>query len=389
MFSRFSVKQKLQYGFGLIILLITLLSFISISSSLQTSSGFTNYREMARDSNLMGRVQANMLMVRMNAKDFFITGSHKDVVELNFYYEKVRTFIEEAQEEITDPKRAKAIDQIDIELKQYRTYFETVESLMNERNALVDQALNIEGKRIEQLLTRIMEEAYEDNITQNTFSTSAQVAGLALRNLLLARLYVNKFLKTNELSAVSRVTQEFNEMYGDFYKMQHNIQDPVRLQLLKDAFSKAKNYESAFYKVKEIIIKRNTIIANLNILGPEIATLTEDIKLEIKAVQDNMGPKLVIQNKKSIIINISIALITIIVAFFIATSLHRTIINPLEQLKKGTMSFWNFINNKQDSIDSIQINSNDEFAEIAETLNKNTQIIQKTLECSRNSGDAP
>ena len=389
MFSHFSVKQKLQYGFALIILLIVLSSTIAIFSSLQSSNGFTNYREMARDSNLMGRVQANMLMVRMNAKDFFITGSHKDVVELNFYYEKVRTFIEEAQEEITDPKRAKAIDQIDIELKQYRTYFETVESLMNERNALVDQALNIEGKRIEQLLTRIMEEAYEDNITQNTFSTSAQVAGLALRNLLLARLYVNKFLKTNELSAVSRVTQEFNEMYGDFYKMQHNIQDPVRLQLLKDAFSKAKNYESAFYKVKEIIIKRNTIIANLNILGPEIATLTEDIKLEIKAVQDNMGPKLVIQNKKSIIINISIALITIIVAFFIATSLHRTIINPLEQLKKGTMSFWNFINNKQDSIDSIQINSNDEFAEIAETLNKNTQIIQKTLECSRNSGDAP
>ena len=152
MFSRLSVKQKLQYSFGLIIILITISGYITISSSLQTSKGFTNYREMARDSNLMGRVQANMLMVRMNAKDFFFTGSHKDIVELNFYYEKVRTFIDEAQKEITDPRRAKAIDQIDIELKQYRAYFKSVESLMNERNALVEQGLDREGKRIEQVL---------------------------------------------------------------------------------------------------------------------------------------------------------------------------------------------------------------------------------------------
>jgi methyl-accepting chemotaxis protein len=36
---------------------------------------------MARDANLSGRLQANMLMVRMNVKEFIITGSYKDLQE--------------------------------------------------------------------------------------------------------------------------------------------------------------------------------------------------------------------------------------------------------------------------------------------------------------------
>jgi methyl-accepting chemotaxis protein len=34
---------------------------------------------MARDANLSGRLQANMLMFRMNVKDFIITRSYKDL----------------------------------------------------------------------------------------------------------------------------------------------------------------------------------------------------------------------------------------------------------------------------------------------------------------------
>ncbi|MCU7836767.1 MAG: hypothetical protein KZQ83_16150 [gamma proteobacterium symbiont of Taylorina sp.] len=379
MFSRLSVKQRLHYGFTLIILLIIISGYVSVSSSFNTAEQFTLYREMARDTNLMGRVQANMLMVRMNAKDFFFTGSHKDVVEFDFYYDKVRTFIDVAQQEINDPNRAKAIDEIDSELKQYRTYFRTVESFMNQRNALVEQGLNVEGKRIEQLLSKIMRQAHEDNVALDTFSTSAQVSGLALRNLLLARLYVTKFLETNELSAADRVTVEFNNMYADFYTMQHNIEDPIRLQLLKEAFSKARTYEATFYKVKNIILKRNVVIDSLNILGPEIAKLTEDIKLEIKAIQDSMGPELVIQNQRSMIMMVIISILSVVIGLFIAVSVPKMIIHSLEELKKGTLSFLDFLTHKTSTIEPISIRGKDEFSEIAAAINKNIQIVERVI----------
>ncbi len=64
-----NIKQKLTYGFGVITILIVLLGGMGWLSLNKASSGFGEYREMARDGVLMGRVQANMLMVRMNAKD--------------------------------------------------------------------------------------------------------------------------------------------------------------------------------------------------------------------------------------------------------------------------------------------------------------------------------
>jgi methyl-accepting chemotaxis protein len=385
MFSKLSVKQRLHFGFTLIILLIVASGYVSVSSSFSTAKSFTLYREMARDTNLMGRVQANMLMVRMNAKDFFISGSHKDVIEFNFYYDKVRTFIDEAQREISDPGRAKAIDDIDSELKQYQSYFREVESFMNQRKALVEQGLNMEGKRIEQLLSKIMQEAHQDNIEKDTFSTSAQVSGLALRNLLLARLYVIKFLKTNQLNAAQRVTVEFNNMYSDFYKMQHDIEDPIRLLLLKEAFEKSRVYEATFYKVKNIIFKRNVVIDNLNTLGPKIAKLTEDIKLEIKAVQDRMGPELVIHNKNSMIMTVLMSVLSIVIGLIIAVTLPKMIINSLDQLKKGTLSFLDFLNNKTSDIKPIIIKGDDEFSEIAATINENIKIVQ--LQIKEQSND--
>ena len=71
--------------FGLL-LLVAGFSYYIIDSS---SNTFTNYREMARDANLAGRVQANMLMVRMNVKDFIITGSNKDLKEYSDYYRRM------------------------------------------------------------------------------------------------------------------------------------------------------------------------------------------------------------------------------------------------------------------------------------------------------------
>ena len=59
---------------------------------------------------LAGRLQANMLMVRMNVKDFIITGSYKDLQEYADYYRRMSGFLAEAQVEIQKPERAAQIE---------------------------------------------------------------------------------------------------------------------------------------------------------------------------------------------------------------------------------------------------------------------------------------
>ena len=179
-----SIKTKFIMAFTVIFLLVGSLVVFVITSVNQSADGFSSYREMAKDSVLAGRVQANMLMVRMNVKDYLMTNSQKDIDEFNEYYNKTMTFVDEALTEIQKPSRAPKVKQIATDLQQYKTGFLQVVELFGQRNKIVNENLNVNGKKIEQLLTSVMESASADRD-----SKSALDVARSIRTLLLARLY--------------------------------------------------------------------------------------------------------------------------------------------------------------------------------------------------------
>ncbi|NQU65203.1 MAG: hypothetical protein HQ517_13100 [SAR324 cluster bacterium] len=100
MFKDMTLSRKLSLGFGFVLLLLAVVSLISFTTIESASKEFMTYRGLARDTNLMGRVQANMLMVRMNVKDFLITGSDKDKEEYAGYVKLTTGFMDEAKKSI-------------------------------------------------------------------------------------------------------------------------------------------------------------------------------------------------------------------------------------------------------------------------------------------------
>ena len=202
------LRGKLFLGFGMVLVLLGCIAVIGLLAIGNAKNGFTEYREMARDTNLAGRLQANMLMVRMNVKDFIITGSEKDIEQYGEYLEKMYMFLEQAQKDIQKKERAEKIDHVDSQVKEYEAAFEKVIAFMEERNRIVKEQLDIMGPRMEKNLTKIMETAEAENDIHVAFQ-----AGLAMRNLLLGRLYVVKFLDTNEQAAADRVLSEFADLH--------------------------------------------------------------------------------------------------------------------------------------------------------------------------------
>ncbi len=99
--------------------------------------GFIQYRELARETNLSGRLQANMLMMRMNTKDFIITASQKDIDEFHNYLGKMDEFIIEAKNMIRDGQRTEKISIISNKTKEYQAAFNKMTELCRERDHLV------------------------------------------------------------------------------------------------------------------------------------------------------------------------------------------------------------------------------------------------------------
>ena len=319
------LSAKLMLGFGSVLGLLLVLAAISFWALGNSSEGFSQYRELARDTNLSGRLQANMLMVRMNVKDFILTGSQEDLKQYDNYFSKMRKFLDEAISGIKAPERAGLIAKVDNEVKEYGEYFDKVKQLRVERNHYLNDVLNIAGPQIEQKLTRILETAERDNDM-----VAAVKAGHAMRDLLLARLYVVKFTENNSKDFVDRFGKEMAGFEQLLAELDRGLQNPERRRLLAEIIDLKDKYYAAFTALTKVIFSRNTITNNhLDLLGPSIAKNVEDVKLSVMAEQEILGPKLQAANSQAMMLAVAISLIAIAVGIITAALIIRTISRQL------------------------------------------------------------
>ncbi|HIP77866.1 MAG TPA: hypothetical protein EYH07_05325, partial [Kiloniellaceae bacterium] len=178
--SNLKISTRVFGGFGLILVMLTVIGVLSIYSLNFANETFSEYRTLARQANAIGRVQANLLMTRMNVKDFIITKSEKDRDEVFHFEEKTAALIDDALTLVVDPERRTLLEGMKGRMAEYKGHFENVVALNDQRNEIVNSTLNVIGPQIEKDLTAIMESAYRDGDAEAAFT-----AGMVLRNLLL------------------------------------------------------------------------------------------------------------------------------------------------------------------------------------------------------------
>ena len=329
--KQMTIGKKIGVGFAAVLALLTVVWAVAYEGLGSASKGFTHYREMARDTNLAGQLQANMLMVRMNTKDFLINGKKEDLVQFETYWEKMTKFQADAQKEIKDPQRTEKIDAVEAGLMAYHKGFDKVVYYMNQRDYLVHNVLDVNGPIMDRTLTEILTAAEQDNDTARALG-----AGLCLKHMLLARVYMLKFLDTNQVSAVDRVHEEFNQMQVQLERLKSEVKNTGMEQLLSKAVTAKSAYATAFDKLAEVIFKRNEIIQNtLDRIGPEVAANVDDVKLDIKEVQDMLGPQLMAANARSITIMTLVGSAAMLLGVFLAVVIVRGITKALGRLIDG------------------------------------------------------
>ena len=357
-------------GFATVLLLLTAVASVSFFTINDASGSFTDYRSLARDTNLMGRVQANMLMIRMNVKDFIITGSDKDKAQYDEYVEKTDQFVQRAQAEIKNPERAAMVDRIDSALKEYQSAFVKVQEAKDTRNELVYNNLDVKGPFMENTLTEILESAEQDGDTAASFRSA-----LAMKHLLLARLYMAKFLDSNTQEHANRVNAEFALMQENLDLLDKELQNPQRREWLAQVEEAKLVYTDSFNKLVQTIFDRNEVISStLDQLGPEIAQLVEDVKLSVKAEQDILGPKVQRENDQGIMIILAFTILAILLGILAAVVISRGITKPIALVVELATAIG-----KGDLQASVDIDQKDEIGKLAKTLQETVTRIREIV----------
>lgn len=370
MFKKMNLAMKIGGGFGIVILLLIIISLISWRGLSGVNDGFVTYRGLARDTNLAGRLQANMLMIRMNVKDFIITQSDKDLRQYEDYYEEMNGFLERAQKEIKNPERAEIIDEYSDDVVQYNKIFEQVVDFYRERDRLVRDVLVDVGPSMEKNLTRIMETAMVDNDAEAAYD-----AGIILRHMLLGRLYSQKFLDTNAKADEERVYAEFEEIFNKAEELKNELQNPERRALNEKVIEEADQYRKTFAKIAEDIYTRNDLITNnLDVMGPDMAENVEAVKLSVKQDQDELGPIVQAQSTNAVRIVLITTVIAVILAVLAAFLITRTITGPVTRV----VDFVDKLANG-DFTSRLDISQEDEIGTMSRALGKTVEGLGKMI----------
>lgn len=326
MLKNMKVSSLLAIGFGSVLFIMIIISIISFNGLGTAVDGFKEYRGLARDTNLAGRVQANMLMVRLYVKDFFNTGSPDSVVKYHERMKLAQELIAKAKTEIQKPERAKNVQVIVENLDEYQQFFEQVILMKAERDTLVKDGMDPNGLAMRKDLTEIMKTAYQDKDPE-----AAYYAGRIQEHVLLARLYAAKFLQDNQEASAERFHKEIGEEIDHLAAtLDKGLQNPERRRLFKSFMKARKIYNEKFNQVHNLIIKRNDIIKNqLDRMGPIIAEASEDVKLSVKKDQDILGPKVQKNNERASLTVIYTSIAGIVVALFLTWLIVFLIKRPL------------------------------------------------------------
>ncbi len=336
MFKTMTLGKKIYVGFSSILILLLIVGGLSYRGLRNSTDGFSTYRRYARNTTLVGRLQANMLMARLSVKNFIATGLKTDKENYANYFELMSGFVDEAQESIKDPKRAALIDNITENITEYDRGFDKVVEYKARRNNIVNNILNVKGPHMEKTLSSIMASADQDKDI-----TAAYHSGIALKHLLLARLYVMKYLDTNEQSASDRVHAELKNTQDEFDVLEKELNNATRRRQLQEVVDLKESYSTSFNELTSIIAGRNVIITDtLDRIGPIVAKDAEDVKLSYKQQQDELGPRLQAQNARSvtfIIITILLALgIGVVASILITKGINKTLTKIIDGLNAGS-----------------------------------------------------
>jgi len=383
MFKKMTVGKKIICGFALLLIFLAVVSVIAYRSLKHASDGFDAYREMARDANLAARLQANMLLMRMNVKDFLITHADKDFQDYQDYHKKMTSYLEEAKKEIHHPERAAKIKAVDADDDHYNQGFHKVKGLIQEREAEVKNIIDPQGVLIRKNLMEIMVSAEKDQDLQ-----AAYHAGLAMMHQLLARDYMTKFLDHGEKVQIDRVKQELSQFTIELDTLDKQLQNPQRRKLLAEVMESKGAYAKAVDKVEKNLFDTDKIVKDtLDRIGPEIAKLTEEVKHSIQEVQNKLGPELVADNDRSELEIMIIAIVALVSGVFLAWFIARSITGPLSRVIAGLSDGSDQVSSAATEVSSSSQSLAQGSSEQAAALEETSSSLEEMASMTRANAD--
>lgn len=333
-----SLVMRVYVGMGAMIALILVVGGFASFQTGGLARTFVEYRTTAKSSLLASYLAEDMFEARMASMKYRIDKTESNLQEVADNITEIVELKPELYAMLEGYPEQAGLDALAPLLAEYGTSMEHAFALQQEREVLVGETSAV-GLKARQQLSEVMESALQDNDAQ-----ASSVAGLAISNLLLGRLYLERFLVSNDAADSARSSQEIEAARVGLDRLMGELQNPRRRELTQATLADLDRFEAAKTEVTDVILARNAKYARMDEIGPEALALMEAAVDAIVVRQNTLGPAGVAMAQRSILVVsvfvIAGAVIGALLAFltgrFISTRLTR-ITRDMGELADGNL----------------------------------------------------
>ncbi|RZG17844.1 methyl-accepting chemotaxis protein [Pseudoalteromonas sp. CO342X] len=325
MLSKLRLSQQLSTSFGVMIVLMVALSSVAYIGLNGGYSNFVEYRSLARASNLASTLEANLLSLRINVLNYLKQQSKDDIEQFEQKVKLLHDALAEAKEALNQKESKQLIEKSETALVTYETAFREIMALYGRRNTVVHDGLDKIGPQMRKNISQLI----ESSIDMSDFEGLAAATHMQ-EKLLLGRLFVTKFLVSNQLNDYNRAMDELKQEKMFLTQSKSRFMNENAKNLLFDIEQSGERYLDGVREVQDIITERNRLITEvLNINGQNIAEYLARVKESIKERQDELGPIAQSESRKTVTIIIAVSVVVILLGCFLSWYITRLIKAPI------------------------------------------------------------
>ena len=334
MFKNFKISTKVFGGFAVVLALLVVISLTGALNLLKGNGSFMQYREIARQSLEAGNVQARMLETRVSMFRFLRTPSEENLAAVRTRAGATLELGEQFGKLFTEEEDKKAVATAVADMGAYLAAFEDVAKEQAKRDGLMNSVLNVKGPEMAENLNNIMQSAHDDND-----DVAANQAAIVQQNLLLMRLYMLKFVSSNEEAAFKRAVAESAATAKNLRTLRRELQNPTRRRLANETIEMHKAYDEGLKELHDSILARNALVSeHLDVIGPKVAKEMAHLQAEAEEAQRVLGPAASKGMENAVYVSAGVALVGVVLgivaAWVIGTGISRPITAMTDIMRK-------------------------------------------------------
>jgi len=250
------VGPRIYGGFALVLVVMLLLGAESLTglSVIERRSGA--FMELAEDARITGALKTSAVGSRLAAVDWLRRGDDQALQELRSRTEGLEATLGKVDAALQNPGRRLILAEVRTQVTAFTDGLRRLEGLEQRRAALAGM-IGETGPQVRQRLTTLIQQTAGDSRNARLVTAAAG----AQANLLLARLYMQRFLQYGAPADAERATTEFDVFtaaLGDLRRLAAG--NTPRLALLGEVETLAPRLRDSFAEVVSVTDQRGRVL---------------------------------------------------------------------------------------------------------------------------------